>query len=1250
MYLRLNFGIMKKLFFTFTVLMSLAFVLNAQIPSKVWLFDTPEWGVKQLFNAPEVVDDLLVLADSLTPVTIENTNKVFSHLEWSYNFTKALRLGGPAFTAPSMPFLPIARAVHFQMNGPGYMHIVSLSSTVDSCQLLITDGKQLLHRITVQGNNFVAENGSQLLVNSYHHLGGPSPIFIFAEDGSIDLFGIEAETGYVVPPVTGKVWVLGNDTINFPLSPGIGAGPDVSVFVDNLGIHTGSATTANMAQVEPSSKTFGENVYINRFKFNGGGYTGSAATDSVPTLNMPTQRYLTMKVTGPGMIRVQGVTGSSSSGRRLFVTDGADLIGSVIFPPSTEISESEVYYAGGPAILYLFCNAAINLYRLEASSATVHNSGDFLPGQTVVFNVNVPAGTKECWVAGSFNGWNSNTHQMQKVDDVNYTLTVPDVNMSTLEYKYLSGPASIYRESDAYGQDVPNRIHQLNDTVANWYSVYDPGTVVSKNITFEVTVPNHVQAMYVVGGFNNWRVGDQQTRMVLQGITPTGKLFSTTLWVNDLNLEMGYKFVAGPDWGFVQTQEDDFHFTSTEVDTVRHNVFGFYQYANISVQPKDWNFSEMYFDQDLVEFNETLVDDGLLLMGQTNAVISIDRNNKFNDQLNFTHRLKTNGFGWMDTEKPNLPFARALAFNVGGDCQIAVMALSASSSEMRELVFSNGVNILGSMQVPGTYAGAEGNVPMYIFNYQGPMSPVYVYSPNGGINFYYLGVSNYAGVPQNQTSVTYTVKVPLGTNQVCIAGAFNNWNPGMNWMQQIDSVTYQTTIQGATESMEYKYFNGPNWGFEEVTATGQPVGNRTWTALDEVQAWSNTVVPDEIRIIYDDVHTSTGEDIAIDIRMSSNQPRQAIAYQFELHFDANTLEYTGYTTQGTVADNGELAVNSTTEMGVLYISFMTTQAFDIANSLIKLNFKVVNNYSYNQTSLWFNECYIDDHQIYNYHPGTIFIDNFMLGDVDGNQRVQAYDAALTLQYSVGMDPLPTIAPRPWEGWRLQVADVDGVAGITANDAAMILQYSAYIITSFDGHDPDSGIVRAPANNLAQVEIVRDQDMLYFKSFGNLVGFNLFIAQELDAFGTPVISNDVNMSAVNVGSDIYAVGLATLEPLADGTTFMTIPLLREVSSEFEYKMFINSDEVDVKAYAQTGVSSLADAGISLYPNPVKDIIRLNNLKDGSLIRVYDISGRMVLSTETFASFESIDVKGLANGIYSISILNNGSNAVSKFIKY
>ncbi len=178
-----------------------------------------------------------------------------------------------------------------------------------------------------------------------------------------------------------RTWVVGDDATNFPVSAGIGAGPDRSVFVADLGIHTGTVTNTNMGQVEVSSKTFNGVTYPNRFKYNGGSYPSSADTQLEPASGTPltyyytpTQRFLTIKVTGPGTIKIQGLTGSSGSTRRLFVTNGSELIGTMVFPAGSEISEGTVTYTGGEAILYLITNAAINLYRIEASSATTHTS------------------------------------------------------------------------------------------------------------------------------------------------------------------------------------------------------------------------------------------------------------------------------------------------------------------------------------------------------------------------------------------------------------------------------------------------------------------------------------------------------------------------------------------------------------------------------------------------------------------------------------------------------------------------------------------------------------------------------------------------------------------------------------------------------------------------------------------------------------------------------------------------------------
>ena len=62
------------------------------------------------------------------------------------------------------------------------------------------------------------------------------------------------------------------------------------------------------------------------------------------------------------------------------------------------------------------------------------------------------------------------------------------------------------------------------------------------------------------------------------------------------------------------------------------------------------------------------------------------------------------------------------------------------------------------------------------------------------------------------------------------------------------------------------------------------------------------------------------------------------------------------------------------------------------------------------------------------------------GDVDGNGEVQAFDAALTLQYTAELID--------FEDWQILAADVDGNGEVQAYDAALILQYSAGIINEF----------------------------------------------------------------------------------------------------------------------------------------------------------------------------------------------------------
>ena len=173
---------------------------------------------------------------------------------------------------------------------------------------------------------------------------------------------------------TNKVWNVGNDPVLFPVSSGYATGNNPTI--DGLTITPGGTSVTNMGVVEANAKTFTSPTtsvaytFINRFKYNGAGYSGAAATDASPTVMMPTQRYLSFQVGGNSTIYVIGASGTTGSSRNLFVTDGTALIGTVNFPDSP-LSEGTFTYTGPAATLYLFTNAAINMYYISATNVVV---------------------------------------------------------------------------------------------------------------------------------------------------------------------------------------------------------------------------------------------------------------------------------------------------------------------------------------------------------------------------------------------------------------------------------------------------------------------------------------------------------------------------------------------------------------------------------------------------------------------------------------------------------------------------------------------------------------------------------------------------------------------------------------------------------------------------------------------------------------------------------------------------------------
>ena len=77
-----------------------------------------------------------------------------------------------------------------------------------------------------------------------------------------------------------------------------------------------------------------------------------------------------------------------------------------------------------------------------------------------------------------------------------------------------------------------------------------------------------------------------------------------------------------------------------------------------------------------------------------------------------------------------------------------------------------------------------------------------------------------------------------------------------------------------------------------------------------------------------------------------------------------------------------------------------------------------------------------------------------------------------------------------------------------------------------------------------------------------------------------------------------------------------------------------------ACAATDVNE-TNSNLSVYPNPVKDVLTINGIYKS--VEIYDIYGKLVLSSN---AKQTIDVSSLADGIYSVNINTNNAITVKK----
>jgi pectate lyase len=114
---------------------------------------------------------------------------------------------------------------------------------------------------------------------------------------------------------------------------------------------------------------------------------------------------------------------------------------------------------------------------------------------------------------------------------------------------------------------------------------------------------------------------------------------------------------------------------------------------------------------------------------------------------------------------------------------------------------------------------------------------------------------------------------------------------------------------------------------------------------------------------------------------------------------------------------------------------------------------------------------------------------------------------------------------------------------------------------------------------------------------------------------------------------------------------THTITKATSCNLFYMSFSNGSTKSA-SFSNEAINEAQALDFLLYPNPVKSSLVVefaNSLSEQTLVQLFDISGRLVLSNYAEGEKQTIDVAGLKSGMYIIKVSNSHKSITKRFVK-
>ena len=128
---------------------------------------------------------------------------------------------------------------------------------------------------------------------------------------------------------------------------------------------------------------------------------------------------------------------------------------------------------------------------------------------------------------------------------------------------------------------------------------------------------------------------------------------------------------------------------------------------------------------------------------------------------------------------------------------------------------------------------------------------------------------------------------------------------------------------------------------------------------------------------------------------------------------------------------------------------------------------------------------------------------------------------------------------------------------------------------------------------------------------------------------------------------------TLDPSWDQSQIHIVGMLLDPNSGIDNASSGSIDKAILTGYTACGSTSTAielngPDKINIYPNPATESICISNLTETTVLKIYDINGKLVLENKT-SNKEYINISTLSKGVYQIKFEGKGWSKTRKFIK-